>query len=111
MSSRNSVLYVLTSKEDLEKDTLPPNPFISCIILKLYPEVGLTTEFVLSRLYEKISALLFSYAVMGRIRDSLMLLMTIRTAVTMQATQTVLPCARQLFAKGLRQAQLSVRSH
>ena len=50
MSSRKKVLYVLKSKEDFEKDTLPPNPFNSCIILKLYPEVGLTTEFVLSRL-------------------------------------------------------------
>ena len=54
-------MYVLNFSSDFEYDTFPPNPLNSCVILKSYPAVGLTTEFVLSRLYEKISALLFLF--------------------------------------------------
>ena len=50
ISSLNNVRYILKSISDLEKFISPPNPLSSCVILKSNPAVGLTTEFVLSRL-------------------------------------------------------------
>ena len=73
ISSRNIVLYVFKPKLDFEYEILPPKPFNSCVILKSSPEVGLTTEFVLSILYYNITALLFLFPTSAVINGDIVL--------------------------------------